>query len=293
MVKKAYLDKKCGQKLVERLSSQDHSLYILIEVISKINPKSKDKDQFKNIKLDLKELKEFSEKGDNSVIMRFRNSIKRIMETIIEFEDEKFWRATSFFEKAAISKETNIMYVNIAEEFIPYLTDLNEFLVLSRNAIKANLRSVRFYTFLRAVHRDSPKSITVNEIQAHMDTSYKKYGLFKQQFLTPIINDLEKAGIAIRYAENTGSKNRVLSLDFYISEPQDKVDRELSKITQKEKKQYAPQEPKPNYQPAKLQKIEPLTDEQLEANRIAREKFKPDFIKAKEALEDRELIAVE
>jgi len=288
MVNKVYLDKSCGRTLVEKLSGQDLCLSILIEVISKINPRGLDPAQFKGVRIDLNELKEFMGRSDNNTISLFKRSIKKIMETVIEFEDDKHWRATSFFQKAAIIKTTNEIYVDISTEFIPCLTNLKDFLVLSRNAIKANLRSIRFYTFLRAIHKDAPKNITIDEVQSVMDTNYGSYGSFKQKFLIPVINDLQKAGINLHFKEKTGARNRVIGLDFYFSEPEDIQDKLISIEKKKGKANIertaggrtAYAEPRPNYKPAVLPDYS-MTDEEVEAAKIAKATYKPGFIKDK------------
>lgn len=288
MVHKAYLEKGCAQKLIERLATQDYCLALLVEVISKINPKSLDVAQFNNIILDLKELKDFMGLSGHDTIRNLKKSIRKIKETVIEFQDGRYWEPVSFFDRAVIDETGYTVHITINKNFIPYITNLKEFLVLSRNVIKANIRSIRLYTFLRSIHKDSPLKITTEQIQGATGTQYPTYGTFKQQLLIPVIADLEKAGIILNYKENKGYRNKVQSLDFSFSEPKDNQDKLLSQQLKQEKEsnikelprktQLGYAEPKPNYQPAKITRIE-MTDEEREASKQARLAHKPDFIK--------------
>lgn len=265
MVDKAYISKDCGKELVERLAAQDYCLSILIEVISKINPKSDDPKQLQNIKLNLSDLKDFMQLGDTHAISKLKNSIRKIKQTLIDFEDGRYWEPISFFDRAIIDKQTSIVHASINPKFQPHLTNLKEFLVLSRNAIKANLRSVRLYTYLRSIHKDYPKKISLEQIQASMQTNYPSYGTFKQQFLIPIIEDLKKAGINLYFSENKGKKNKVISLDFSFNEPKDIQDKMIATATKQEKKQFSKLEPKPQYlrpQPIPTNQLSPEEQEQ-------------------------------
>ena len=235
MVRKAYLAKDFGKELVQRLFDQDYSLSILIEVISKVNPQLNDKAQLKNITIDLEDLRDFAEMKNNNAILILKAAIKKIKETIIEFDDGRIWEPVSFFDKAYINNDDNTVNIDINDRFLPSLTNLKEFLVLSRNAIKANLRSLRFYTYLRSIHRDTPKNIRPEDIQAQMGVSYKKYSEFKRNLLIPIQKDLKQAGINLAFQENKGIRNKIKSLDFFLDEPQEKIDKIIAETKAKNK----------------------------------------------------------
>lgn len=295
MVSKAYLSKDFGKELVERLFSQDYALSVLIEVISKINPVKVDEGQLKGIVLDLVELRDFAEMKNNNSIAILKSAIRKIKETIIEFDDGRIWEPVSFFDRAFIDHEDNTVNIDINSRFLPYLTNLKEFLVLSRNAIKANLRSVRFYTYLRSIHKDTPKNVTPEAIQVQMGVSYKSYYEFKRNFLLPVQKDLKKAGIDLAYQENKGLRNKIKSLNFFLDEPQEKIDKVIAEAKNKDKKtsrEYwrrdvrysAIQDAKAKKEQEK-KKIEELkkemTPEEIEAARIEKEKVKAQLFKNK------------
>lgn len=235
MAKKAYLDKDFGKELVERLFTQDYCLAVLIDVISKLNPQG-DATQLKDITLDLNELKKFMGLIDNNATSKLKASVRKIRDTSVEFDDGRIWEPVSFFNRVYIDNKNSTVRIDINARFLPYLTNLKKFLVLSRSAIKASLRSQRLYAYLRGIHKDTPKKVKYEDIQAHLGVNYPTYGTFKQQFLTPIQEDLKKAGIDIAFKENKGYRNKVLSLDFFLNEKQDNIDKQLSQVIKKEKK---------------------------------------------------------
>ena len=294
MVKKAYLDKDFGKELVERLFTQEYCLAILIDVISGLNP-SGDTKQLKDIKLDLVALKKFMGLTGNNATSKLKASVRKIRDTSVEFDDGRIWEPVSFFNRAYIDNETSTVHIDINARFLPYLTNLKKFLVISRSAIKANLRSQRLYAYLRGIHRDTPKRVKPEDIQNHLGVNYPTYGTFKQQFLKPIQEDLKQAGIDIAFTENKGVRNKVESLDFFLNEPQEKVDKVITEAKAKEIKSRLPSthwQVNQQYsakQYADLQKTKDLleesslkmTPEEIEEAAIAREAVKKSLSKLK------------
>ena len=287
MVKKAYLDKDFGKELVERLFTHDYCLAILIDVISHLNPDGTT-EQLKGIKLDLVQLKKFMGLTGNNATSKLKASVRKIRDTSVEFDDGRIWEPVSFFNRAYIDNDTSTVHIDINARFLPYLTNLKKFLVISRSAIKANLRSQRFYAYLRGIHKDTPKRVKPDDIQGHLGVNYPTYGTFKQKFLKPIQEDLKKAGINVAFKENKGVRNKVESLDFFLNEPQENIDKQISEAVAKEKPKshkvpIAKYEQKPGYKtPAQSKQLieqilKPLTEAEAREAKETMQKIKKQF----------------
>lgn len=206
------------------------------------------------------------------------------------------------FHYVEIDNKTKDIVIYFADPLKEELLDLkkNYTRYLVENIIDlSNVSHIRLFEALKS-KQNLKNSIWVVDfhdfmIDLDLPKSYYNFDNLKKKLLEPAQRELKEHTELTFTFEPVKSGRRIVKIKFQIL----KSNREMESEPVTPKKQAKPgikeyrrgepayMEPTPNYQPAQLPKIEPLTKEQLEANRIAREKFKPVLIKEKE------LIAVE
>lgn len=211
------IDKKAWNGFVDSLSAKKYGIHLLIAVLSKVNPKDSDPKQLRNISLDLRQLKNKMGVVDNNAITYLKNAVKAVMSTPIEFEDDRYITWRHFLEAPKIDKQNWLITVNIHSDFLPFITDLKQFLEIKERILGATQRSILFYTTLKSIHAKNVYKITPEELQVGCKVAYPTYGHFKQKFMVPVIENLAENGVDIKFKEHkTGCK--VTSLSFTISE---------------------------------------------------------------------------
>lgn len=213
MDKKAYFDKTCWKRLVDRLSNQTFCLHLLIEVTSNVNPLEADEESLRGIELDLHDFCEAVQLTGVNRYQIVKKAIKKIIETAIDFKEDRRWRAIPFFNP----KETSIidksrMSITINSEFIPYLADLKKFLVIKKDDICLSNRCLIFFTYLKTDCFNSTIKKPWEEVQSACGVCYDNYHDFKRKFLAPVVKEMLGKKIKVTYeAHKTGSKVNTLS----------------------------------------------------------------------------------
>lgn len=244
--KQIAIDKKAWAAVVDSLASKRFGLHVVIATLAKINPKSDDPEQFKNIILDLAHLKIKMGLTGNDTISVLKGAIKNIMSSPIELEDDQYWTCVPFLDAPRIEKQTRLVTVNINDNFIPYVSQLKKFLEIKERVLGATTRSIMFYATIKSIHAKKVFKITPEELQAACKVKYPDYGNFKSKYMKPVIENLKENGINISFEEIKSGK-RVNYLRFSVDEPggeiPDKITR-APKIKKSEPKTCKPEERK-------------------------------------------------
>lgn len=231
MDKKAYFDKYCWKKLVDRLSKQTFCLHLLIEVTSRLNPLEIAEEDLQDIELDLMDFCEIVQLTGANRYQIVKRAIKKILETAIDFETNSKWQAIPFFNaKRTCILNKSKMSISVNSEFIPYLADLKKFLVIKRDDICLSNRCLIFLTYLKAECFKPTIKKPWQDVQSACGVAYESYYDFKRYFLNPVIKEMLTKKIKVTY-EVYKKSSKVDLLSFTLEDLREAEDLEIESIT--------------------------------------------------------------
>lgn len=215
----AYVAKELWGSLFSLFKQETTSLKLMSLVVGRINPLEATLEDLKSIKIPLREIYEaFDLYGANKLSV-IKRATKKIVDNSIEIETSNGWYPMPLFDfnETFIDYRNGFLHVSIPDGFFPFFTNLSKFLQIRVATTHLTNRCFTFYCVLMQTHKEKIFNFPITSLQGYCNVNYPTYSTFKQQFLTPVIQELGEIGINIRFNENKIG-TRVESLHFTIDE---------------------------------------------------------------------------
>lgn len=155
-----------------------------------------------------------------------KNTLKKMVERIVEVENEKKWEVFHIFSKAECNYSSEEVAVTFHEDMIPYLFNLKKNFTSYQleNILQLKSKySFRLYEYLTSFHRDKVV-IYLSKLKELFSVDYQETYKLIKKCLEPSVKEInEKTDITVSYTK-IKTQRAVTSFEFNIkySHPIDK-----------------------------------------------------------------------
>lgn len=147
-----------------------------------------------------------------------KNTLKNMLERIIEIEDEKKWQAFHIISKVECDYSSEEVLVTFHQDIIPYLFNLKKNYTSYQLENILHLRSknsFRLYEFLTSFHRDKVV-IYISKLKELFSVNYKRPIDLENYCIKPAVKEInEKTDIVVSYTK-IKTQRAVTSIEFNV-----------------------------------------------------------------------------